>query len=222
MCRKSVWEQPVSAETKQRVRQLCAIDQKADVSVLRVLDFGCGNGRYLEVFAEWISNGGLYGVEIDTARVAQARQKGLNCVLTDRKSSGLPFRDESFHIVFSSNVVEHIPRGLYFECLLEIQRVLSSGGRFVIGTPNYPAKRAYDLLKALTTHHHSYYLFDDPTHVNKMSIRRLERDLKDVFSEVHLEIDHLLLEDHIPWLRRADIRHLLRAFGDKTIGYCER
>ena len=215
-----VWQQPVATAAERMVLELSGIDRGAEASSFRMLDFGCGNGRYMEVFGRWISQDNVYGVEIDPLQVVEAKQKGLNCLQTDPRRGCLPFKDEAFALVFSSNVVEHIPRRLYVAYLLEIQRVLKPGGRFLVSTPNYPIKRVYDLFKALKTQHTFYYLFDDPTHVNKLSLAQLERDLKNVFREVHLKTDRIFLEKRIPLLRRASIRRRLAVFGDKIIGYC--
>jgi SAM-dependent methyltransferase len=217
-----VWQQPVSATAERMVLELAGIDRGPRVSPFRVLDFGCGTGRYMEMFANRIPRCKVYGVETDPSQVLEARQKGLHCLQTDPKRSCLPFKDRSFALVFSSNVVEHIPHALYLAYLLEIHRVLEPGGRFVLSTPNYPIKRVYDLFKALRSKHTSYYLFDDPTHVNRLSLSQLERDLERVFREVHLKTDRLLLQNRIPLLRRPNVRHRLRVFGDKIVGYCVR
>jgi SAM-dependent methyltransferase len=220
MPEKLVWQQPVTSAAARMVLELSGINGHPKASAFRVLDFGCGNGRYMEVFARWIPQSNVYGVEVDSGQVVEAKRKGLNCLRTGTQGSSLPFRDECFALVFSSNVVEHIPRALYLAYLAEIHRVLEPQGRLVVSTPNYPFKRAYDLLKAVQTRHTSYYLFDDPTHVNKLSFHQLERDLANVFREVHLKADRVLLQNRIPLLRRPDVQRRLRVLGDKAIGYC--
>jgi hypothetical protein len=65
-----------------------------------------------------------------------------------------------------------------------------------------------------------YYLFDDPTHCNKLSIAQLERDLSEVFGEVHLWPTYLAWQRRIGLLRRPTVRQWLRVFGDKILGYC--
>jgi len=215
-----VWQQPVTRAVEKTVWELSGLDNDLQASPFRVLDFGCGSGRYMQVFGQWLPQRNIYGVEIDPRQVAVAKHKGLNCLQTDPLCGCLPFRGEAFALVFSSNVVEHIPRTLYLAYLVEIHRVLKPGGRFVVSTPNYPTKRLYDLLKAMATPHSSYYLFDDPTHVNKLTFARLERDLEAVFAEVYLMADRILLESRIPLLRRPDIRQRLRVCGDKIVGYC--
>jgi len=211
----------VADATAQLVLQTCGIEDKSDTSDIKVLDFGCGAGRYMKVFATRVPKSNIIGVEVDSHRLSQARADGFNCVLLSTANSVLPFDDQSFDVVFSSNVIEHIPRELYRGCLREIHRVLKKGGRFAIGAPNYPTKRIFDLMTALRQPQYRwYYLFDDPTHCNKQSIFEVERDLKSLFEMVHLESSPLPFESKLPILRKKKVRHILRGFGYKFFGYC--
>lgn len=214
------WDQPIAPSTMQKVLFTCDISLDNDLTDFRLLDFGCGNGRYLEAFAQYIPKKNLFGAEISLERISQVREKGFICIQLDPKEAILPFNNDSFNVVFSSNVIEHIPRALYIRYLMEIHRVIKPGGRFVVGTPNYPIKRLYDMWKAITTNFTRYYLFDDPTHCNKMSIFRLEKDLKRVFKYVHLEPTYIFFEGKIPLLKNPNVRHILRGFGNKVFGYC--
>jgi len=65
-----------------------------------------------------------------------------------------------------------------------------------------------------------YYLLDDLTHCNKLSIKKLDADLKIYFDEVYLEPSYILLEERIKLLKKSEIRNKLRCFGDKINGYC--
>ena len=213
------WDQPVSTEAAQLTLELCGI-KNSNLTNSRVLDFGCGNGRYLEVFASYVPRENLYGTEVSLERVVQVNQKGFRALPLSPQRSCLAFKSESFNVVFSSNVIEHIPRNLYLQYLVEIHRILKPGGRFVVGTPNYPIKRLYDMWSAIATEFTRYYLFDDPTHCNKLSIYGLEKDLSRIFREVYLEPTYILLQEKIAWLREPKVRHLLRILGNKIIGYC--
>ncbi len=194
--------------------------RKTDFNQIKLLDYGCGNGRYLELFAEKLKKANLVGVEVSRIRAEQCRRKGFKCILISPEDITLPFEDEYFDIVFSSNVIEHIHCKNYLLILREIRRVLKPGGRFAVGTPNYPIKRLYDFLKAFKTKRFKYYFLDDPTHVNKLSIRQLRSDLLEVFDVVELEPTYILLEGKIKFLKNPFVRKKLEIFGDKIIGYC--
>jgi SAM-dependent methyltransferase len=214
------YDQPLAPKTRQEVLSLCGLDGQRDYSQTRLLDFGAGGGRYLECFATVLDAANLAGVEVDPDQIARTRARGFHCVQLDPQRSELPFADQAFDVVFSSNVVEHIPRELYLSYLKEIQRVLRPRGRFVVGTPNYPFKRLYDFSKAFKSGRYRYYFFDDPTHCNKLSLTRLEADLRSHFRSIEIEPTYLFLERKIPVLRWPAVRRKLRHFGDKLVGVC--
>lgn len=213
------WEKNISKNTKKQILELCNINPDKDNSQLKLLDFGCGNGRYLEVFAGYLDKQNLYGIETSIDRVNEVKEKGFNC-LGLNSGEKIPYDNEFFDIVFSTNVIEHIPLKYYQEYLKETYRVLKKGGRLVIGTPNYPIKRLYDLPKAFTTRMFKYYLLDDPTHCHKLSIKKLEVDLKKYFDEVYLKPTYILFENQLRILKKPKIRKYLSVLGDKIIGYC--
>jgi len=175
----------------------------------------------MKVFATRVPISNIVGVDVGWLRFSQALNSGFSCVLLSSANPELPFKDESFDIVFSSNVIEHIPRDLYRGYLREIHRVLKRGGRFAVGAPNYPIKRIYDLVRALhNPQYRWYYLFDDPTHCNKQSIFAVERDLKSLFETVNLEPSYLFFQKDVSLLRKKKVRYILRGFGYKFFGYC--
>jgi len=216
-----IWDKtPLSDETAKRIYTICGLDIHPTPELVHILDFGCGGGRYLEVFARIVPKEKLIGVEVDEIEVKCVREKGFQCLQISPEKDFLPFEEKIFDIVFSSNVIEHIPRNIYFSYLNEFKRILKPGGRFVLGTPNYPIKRFYDIFKAFRTKEYRYYLLDDPTHCNKMSIFRVEKDLKSIFSKVNLNPTYILGEKIFPFLKKEKVRRCLRILGDKIIGYC--
>ena len=212
------WSRNLADSTVQEALILCGLssDPQHNRSI-NLLDFGCGFGRYLELFQDFIPPENLVGIESCQDSIAQVRAKGFRCLEAD---SEIPFEDGHFDVVFSSNVVEHIPRPKYLKYLEEIERVLRPGGRFVVGTPNYPWKRLYDLRKALVTRLYRYYLLDDPTHCNKLSFSQLEQDLSRHFKNVRLQPTYIWGEKRFSKLRDNVMRHRLRYYSDKISGYC--
>ena len=129
------WSRSLADSSVQDASILCGLssDPQHNRSI-NLLDFGCGFGRYLELFQDFIPPENLVGIESCQDSIAQVREKGFRCLEAD---SEIPFEDGHFDVVFSSNVIEHIPRPKYLKYLEEIERVLRPGGRFVVGTPNY-------------------------------------------------------------------------------------
>ena len=96
----------------------------------RVLDVGCGNGRYLRRMNSlgWQCE----GVEFNATAVAVCRQAGLKVFHGELKDAR--FGDACFDLVTARQLIEHLPDPAGF--VAEITRILKPGGRFVLITPN--------------------------------------------------------------------------------------
>ena len=96
----------------------------------RVLDLGCGRGGVAEVI--WRDVRLAAGIDPDPRSLVEHRAKGMPVVRAIGER--LPFVDESFDIVVSVWVLEHLPDPL--ETFIEVRRVLRAGGHFIFLTPN--------------------------------------------------------------------------------------
>ncbi len=99
----------------------------------RVLDLGCGEGDSQDFFKEANVRALWFGVDIDDSSEVRARtREDGNFATFD--GVDLPYRDASFDLVFSRQVLEHVrhPDRL----LRDVARVLKPGGRFV-GSVSY-------------------------------------------------------------------------------------
>jgi SAM-dependent methyltransferase len=95
----------------------------AEARPQRVLDAGCGFGRFTRAIAAPV----VVGVDSSPAMVARARSQGVDAREADIQQ--LPFEDGEFDVVVSNWVLYHLPD---LDCgLAELARVLRSGGRFV-------------------------------------------------------------------------------------------
>lgn len=106
------WEQEISKSTEKIILELCGISPTKDNSMLKLVDTGCGNWRYLELFRKYLDIKNLYGTEMSDVRVNEVSKKGFNCILIKESGSKLPFNDKFFDLIFSSNVFEHIPKNI--------------------------------------------------------------------------------------------------------------
>lgn len=95
----------------------------------KLLDFGCGPGRFTGGLAELI-DGRAVGVDIvpELLRIAPASARVEYLVM--EAGGALPFEDASFDIVWSCLVLGGIPEGQLQRALAEIDRVLRPGGLF--------------------------------------------------------------------------------------------
>ena len=105
-------------------------------STTSLLDVGCNVGELLEYCHKLYPAMRLAGVEINATALEKARQRLPHIDLHASSAQHLPFADESFECVTCIETLEHIPRALRSQCLLEIQRVLKRGGRLVLRVPH--------------------------------------------------------------------------------------
>ena len=97
-----------------------------------ILDLGCGDGSRLSLLSK---NG--TGIDISEKAISLAKKKfpKLNFVVGNLEK--LPFKDESFDLVYSAYVFEHLENPV--NVLSEAKRVLNNDGNLVIICPNYGA-----------------------------------------------------------------------------------
>ena len=95
---------------------------------LRVLDLGCGKGR----FASLPTRGGAWvvGLDVSLAMLTAAESKGIARVLGSARR--LPFESRSFDAVTAVEVFEHLHHRVIDAALAEARRVLRPGGVLVI------------------------------------------------------------------------------------------
>lgn len=99
-----------------------------------VLDLGCNVGYGAALLRPHCAR--VIAVDVNEAALAEARKRYGDRDIAFRAVDGrrLPFADESFDVVVSFQVIEHVPDPDQF--LGEIRRVLRRGGRAVLTTPN--------------------------------------------------------------------------------------
>ncbi|QBI52789.1 class I SAM-dependent methyltransferase [Streptomonospora litoralis] len=104
----------------------------------RALDFGCGAGRLSNALAAQFAS--VVGVDISAPMLAEARRLDrsegrIEFRLNDRPDLA-SFGDDSFDLVYTDLVLQHLPPGLAEGYLREFTRVLRPGGAMVIGVPD--------------------------------------------------------------------------------------
>jgi 2-polyprenyl-6-hydroxyphenyl methylase / 3-demethylubiquinone-9 3-methyltransferase len=99
----------------------------------RVLDVGCGEGR----FTAELARAGTLVVGVDVAqeplRRAHERHPELDVRLLDDGEGHWELDDASFDVVWAGEVIEHVADTAAW--LSEVRRVLRSGGRLLVSTP---------------------------------------------------------------------------------------
>ena len=113
---------------RERILELCIA-----VPGGRLLDLGCSDGAFTLELAGRIGASELHGVEYVEASAARARERGIDVVSTNLNDP-FPYASETFDVVHSNQVIEHLEATDSF--LREIRRVLKPSGYAVISTNN--------------------------------------------------------------------------------------
>jgi len=112
------------ASAEQRFREALALRPSDDV-----LDVGCGDGAFLGRLRAGGHRGELVGIDVDGARIDEARRDYPAARFGVADASSLPFADASFDLVTARYMLGHVadPERV----VLEACRVLRPDGRFV-------------------------------------------------------------------------------------------
>lgn len=113
------------------------IEQIASLSPDSVLEFGCGYGRLLRPLSLELPHLLLAGYDISSTKLANARtylgERNVPLVMGDGRF-GLPFRDDSFDLVYTWGVLMHIPPPMDQEVRKELSRVAKNYILHIEGT----------------------------------------------------------------------------------------
>jgi SAM-dependent methyltransferase len=170
----------------------------------RVLDIACGEG-YGAAALQRAGAAHVIGVDVSEAACAHARQKyGIDA--RQGTADNIPVPDKSVDVLISFETIEHVPDPLRFldECL----RVLVTGGRLVISTPN---KGIYTWPDAQ----------QNPHHCSEMTEEEFSSALRSRFHDSRFYTQHpdfapwwstrSLVADKSPWKRVRGFTRVRRA-----------
>ena len=129
-------------------KQRSSFDLVSDIvskltKVEQVLDLGCGVGNSFDFFnflcpeAEWT------GLDIDDSPEVVSRIKKNDSRFHSFDGINIPFEDNSFDIIFSNQVLEHVRYPV--ELLKEVCRVLGKNGYFVGSTSHLEPYHSYSV-----------------------------------------------------------------------------
>ena len=100
----------------------------------RVLDAGCGAGYGSAELAKCALAVTAADISAEAVRYARENYRLPNLQFVQASCVALPCRDASVDLVVAFEVIEHL--NAWREFLLEVRRVLSLAGQFVVSTPN--------------------------------------------------------------------------------------
>lgn len=111
----------------------------------KVLDIGCGTGKYMELFKKYGCE--VTGVDVNPKQVADLCVKGYRTYLPEE----LP-ADETWDVVLMSHVIEHMPPDKLVASFENLFPKLNKDGRLIVIAPLLGERFYYDF-----THERPYY-----------------------------------------------------------------
>jgi 2-polyprenyl-3-methyl-5-hydroxy-6-metoxy-1,4-benzoquinol methylase len=99
---------------------------------LKILDVGCGTGLNSSFLAG--AGHSVTGIDLSPAAIEKYRERGLDGFVCDMEEGPTPFPDNSFDLVYVSEIIEHCADTTVF--LRELQRLTKPGGKMLLSTPN--------------------------------------------------------------------------------------
>ena len=178
----------------------------------RVLDVGCGDGRFLRFCESQMKEGIIYGTDVSYVRLQRCIGEQLKVGQADVEN--MPFADNTFQTILLIEVIEHTWQPE--KALSELVRILAPGGKLILSTPNYPIKRVYDWLAYLRGNSESPA--DDPTHFSPFSAQGITELCSRNFSRVESHMTRIVGESRVSFIKHIHkmpkLTHLL---GHKII-----
>ncbi len=111
----------------------------------RVLDIGCGNGRFFPLVEK---SGGKYtGIDYSEGLIGEARRLHPEGAFVAGDATALPFTDGAFNIAYSFATIHHIPGDeMRTQFVAEAARILRPDGLLVLTTWNLWTPRHWGAL----------------------------------------------------------------------------
>jgi len=124
-----------NAMRRQLLVPLAEFVRGRDQRRMRLVDIGCGTGRFLGSVAEAFPRMGLVGVDLSDAYIGEARRhlaRRPRASLAVGKAEALPLAEDSVDCVSAVFLFHELPPKVRRAVAAEVARVLKPGGRFLL------------------------------------------------------------------------------------------
>ena len=98
-----------------------------------ILDLGCGDGMNAAFFSKYFRYMEYQGIDISKESINLAQNfKSRNICFSTYDGKHIPFKSQTFDIIFLACVLHHVPHIEHFNLLSECSRALKTGGHLYI------------------------------------------------------------------------------------------
>jgi len=140
------WRSQLQAGKEERGNLQTNLEFLAQIDLLRpqdrILEIGCGIGTIVNELSGKGHN--VAGIDISGEAIEYGRKKYGDIRLDVQAAETLPYEDESFEVVLSFDLFEHI--AAIDKHISEVKRVLGPGGYYLFQTPNRYSNIIYETL----------------------------------------------------------------------------
>ncbi len=189
----------------------------------KVLDVGCGRSLFTEIKQNWLFQ--IYAGDIEYSLILSRKKEFSNINWLIMDANQLPFKRESFDVIFAGEIIEHMPEPII--TLSEWRNMLHPGGLLILTTPN--KDRSSNVINKIKRPF-------SPDHFNEFSYKELKDKILPASgfkvikaTGVYLELllfksGNQIREDYLQ--RRGNINrykvlmHLLNILGKYLPKYC--
>ena len=82
---------------------------------LKILEIGCGSGALAGSLARWYPNAEIIAIDRDGEFIRFAKEHEKSVTFIEADIAALPFANESFDVVISNTVCEHIEHSVFYK-----------------------------------------------------------------------------------------------------------
>lgn len=161
------------------------------------LDYGCGEGRYIELLNEFFPSTSIFGSDISDTALQIAQTKYPSGKYFTMSDESVNFADNSFDLIISIEVLEHVRN--VEKSIQEIGRLLKPEGMVIISTP-CANKYSFEwfqnrLTGGLQPSFDGYGRFatDEPAHLRRLN----DAHLKSLCSQAGIDIYKIYHRAHL-------------------------
>lgn len=147
---------------------------------LKILDIGCGTADDLIKLKTLYPCSRLFGIDADPNILKIAANKinklGLKISLQTTLAEDLPFKTDSFDIVWSSLMIHHLPSDIKQKAFWEVYRILKPKGKFYLidfSKPNNPLVAKLLFLHKYFEHVRDHYEGRIPSYLSQAGFKQI-------------------------------------------------